>query len=175
MSDRSQQMPLSSSELETLAAFSRWVDQCRSTRTRLKAARSLTEVITTADTLGFSDLTAGLLIRASNHLQCTGWIWQRSTEPFRDHLYLLCLITLIDRPIQNARGQELHASDRPSSPSTAAESDASPAAAPPTSSGPALEQALEIVRAHGYLTVKPDDLLEALGSDASTAQEPLAR
>lgn len=141
-------MPLSTAEVKALAGLARAVDQCSSTRDRLSAALSLRHVIEIVDDLGCCDLTAALLIRARHHLSCTGWIWQRSTGPFRDHLYILSLTTLVDSQIQRAQPSDHRHSQEPSR----------PAAATPASTAPTLDQALETVRAHGYLPVKLDSL-----------------
>jgi hypothetical protein len=172
MPGHSTQMPLSNSELRELAAFARWVDQCDITEEMLRAAKSLHDVIALAVDIGFCNLTIDLLIRATNHLETTGWVWKRTTSHFHDHLYILSLVILLERPIRTALLSAQNAVDQPAagnSPSRSLTSSAlrmpQPTTNQPTAAGMPLAQALEIVRAHGYLPVKPNTLLDALTSE----------
>lgn len=81
---------------------------------------------------------------------------QRSMGPFREHLYILSLITLIDRHILQALPQGHQGPPEPSqasSPMGASTSSAQratfPGAANLPGPAPTLDQALEIVRVHG--------------------------
>jgi hypothetical protein len=81
---------------------------------------------------------------------------QRSMGPFREHLYILSLITLIDRHILQALLQGHQGPPEPSqasSPMGASTSSAQratfPGAANLPGPAPTLDQALEIVRVHG--------------------------
>jgi hypothetical protein len=144
-------MPLAAAEVRMLAAPARFVDRCGATRAKLKKARSLMQIIAILDGLGYNHLTADLLIRARHHLGCTGWIWQRSSGQFQDHLYILSLITLIDRHIHPGLPPDQLISSEPSQ---------------ELHTGRTLDQALNTVRAHGYLPVKFDSLLVVLDIDA---------
>jgi hypothetical protein len=151
MADQPLHMPLAAAEVSVLAAPARFVDRCGATRARLMEARTLTQIIAILDGLGYNHLTADLLIRARHHLGCTGWIWQRSSGQFRDHLYILSLITLIDRHIHPGLPSGHLTSSEPSQ---------------ELHNGRILDQALNIVRAHGYLPVKLHSLLDVLDIDA---------
>lgn len=94
---------------------------------------------------------------------------QRSMGPFREHLYILSLITLIDRHILQALPQGHQGPPEPSqasSPMGASTSSAQratfPGAANLPGPAPTHDQALEIVRVHGYLPVKLDSLFDIL-------------
>lgn len=119
-------------------------------------AQSLTQIIAILDGLGYSHLTEDLLIRARHHLGCTGWIRQRSSGQFRDHLYILSLITLIDRHIHPGLPPGQLSSSEPSQEGSSEE----------IHNGRILDQALNIVRARGYLPVKLHSLLDVLDIDA---------
>lgn len=102
MPHTSLQMPLSSGELEALAEFARFVDQCSSAREQIRAAPSLDQVIDTANWFGFRELSTSLLLRAHHHLHCTGWVWQPPQARWRDQLFVLALINLIPRQLEGA-------------------------------------------------------------------------
>jgi hypothetical protein len=102
MSDGSLQIPLSTAELQALAEFARFVDQCNSARDQIRATPSLDQVIDVAKFFGFSGLSTTLLLRANHHLHCTGWVWKRSRERWRDQLFVLSLINLISRQLEHA-------------------------------------------------------------------------
>jgi len=100
--DTSLSMPLRTAELQALADFARFVDQCSITRAQIKAAPSLDQVIHAAEWLGFPGLSTTLLLRAHHHLHCTGWVWQQSKQHWRDQLFVLSLTSLISRQLQRA-------------------------------------------------------------------------
>jgi hypothetical protein len=102
MPDTSLHMPLCTAELQALAEFARFVDQCSAARDQIRAAPSLDQVIHAADWFGFSGLSTGLFLRAHHHLHCTGWVWQQSKERWRDQLFVLSLIYLIPGQLQRA-------------------------------------------------------------------------
>jgi len=102
MPDTSPHMPLSTAELQALAEFARFVDQCSSARNQLRAAPSLEQVIEAAEWFGFSGLSTNLLLRAQHHLHCTGWLWQQSKQRWRDQLFVLSLTNLITSQLQSA-------------------------------------------------------------------------
>ena len=102
MPDTSLHMPLSTAELQALAEFARFVDQCSLARGQLRAAPSLDQVIHAAEWLGFTGLSTTLLLRAHHHLHCTGWVWQQSKQRWRDQLFVLSLTNLITRQLQHA-------------------------------------------------------------------------
>jgi hypothetical protein len=102
MPETSLPVPLSTAELQVLAEFARFVDQCSSTRDQIRATPSLDQVIDVAKVLGFSGLSSALLLRANHHLNCTGWVWKRSRERWRDQLFVLSLINLISRQLEQA-------------------------------------------------------------------------
>jgi hypothetical protein len=158
-------MPLAAAEVRVLAAPARFVDRCGATRARLMKARSLMQIIDILDGLGYNHLTADLLIRARHHLGCTGWIWQRSSGQFQDHLYILSLITLIDRHIHPGLPPSQLSSSEPSQGSSSEE----------IHTGPTLDQALNTVRAHGYLPVKLHSLLDVLDIDAPAGSSQARR
>lgn len=173
MSEQRLQMPLNTAEVKALAGLARFVDQCSATRGRLSAAPSLMQIIEIIEDLGFGELTAELLIRARHHLSCTGWIWQGSMGPFRDHLYILSLVTLIEKSILQAMPHGHHGPAGSSQASSLLGASTSSAQQPPFSgaanlpgTAPTLDQALETVRAHGYLPLKLDSLFDILDTDA---------
>ncbi len=108
MPDASPQMPLSTTELEALAEFARFVDQCSSARDQIRAAPTLDQVIRAADWFGFPGLSTSLLLRAHHHLHCTGWVWQPCKPRWRDQLFVLALLTLIPRPLLSALPPSAH-------------------------------------------------------------------
>ena len=171
MSEGNHRLPLNNGELQALVRFARLVDQSTHARDRLSASTSLSDVITAAEDHGFADLTIELLIRASHHVQCTGWIWQRSPESWRDHLYLLSLTILIARPIQSAlaNAQQTNRQSAEDGSQSGIETTAAPLAQPPV--GPSLAEALEVVRAHGYIPQKRDALPGWL-QPPSTSERP---
>jgi hypothetical protein len=156
MAEQPLHMPLAAAEVRVLAAPARFVDRCGATRAKLMMARSLTQIIDILGGLGYNHLTADLLIRARHHVGCTGWIWQRSSGQFQDHLYILSLITLIDRHIHPGLPPGQLSSSVPSQGSSSEE----------IHTGLTLDQALNTVRAHGYLPVKLHALLDVLDIDA---------
>jgi hypothetical protein len=92
----------SRAELQALAEFARFVDQCRLARGQLRAAPSLDQVVPAATWLGFTGLSTTLLLRAHHHLHCTVWVWQQSKQRWRDQLFVLSLTNLITRQLKHA-------------------------------------------------------------------------
>lgn len=102
MPETSLPVPLSTAELQVLAEFARFVDQCSSTRDQIRATPSLDQVMDVGKFFGFTGLSSALLLRAKHHLNCTGWVWKRSRERWRDLLFVLSLINLISRQLEQA-------------------------------------------------------------------------
>lgn len=95
-------MPLSSAEVQILSELARFVDRNSEAKAVLQASGSLDEVIGIASSLGFPELSANLLIRASHHLSFTGWVWQKAARSWSDHLFVLALTSLLRRQIERA-------------------------------------------------------------------------
>jgi hypothetical protein len=161
-------MPLSAFEIRILAEFARFVDKENIARVRIKNALTLDEVALIAHFYGFSDISLGLFIKATNLLISTDWIWKKYGKRWIDHIFMLSLMMLTQDKIRKPDEVQLLDTNEAASEVVNVENEAiafyeyaklTKDIQEELRSSKTLDEVVEAARSHGFLVRKVDFLM----------------